>query len=287
MDRDVATLRAAETVPVDLELWPLRPAVRPTWWPAAPLSETILETAPGDIWPAVDELWQRQQSGEAPWGPDWMLAQADGRVRGGETIYDLSVVACFQRQLDSGDPDVEEVFDWCDHGEDTLITPIARARLRFVGTVRPMDVGHLATTIGGWFVVPTVGRLIMGARISRWQWWRGHRGMWGPAASLTRDGYTFRRDGDSLAFESGGDLVGKWNDWTEELRERLAPNILPATGQVLFIRRELIERFAARHQTQLCWLARLTAFCRQQQYELYRPFHDHRVYGESRIIQPC
>ena len=51
-----------------------------------------------------------------------------------------------------------------------------------------------------------------------------------------------------------------------------------------YIRRGVIEHFAAQHQVQFCWLVRLTAFCRQQHYELYQPFHDHRTYGASRII---
>jgi hypothetical protein len=284
MDREAATSRAAETVPVDLELWPLRPGARPAWWPAATVSEAALETAPGEIWPAVDELWRRQQSGEPDWGPDWVLARADGRVRGGETPYDLSMVACFQRPLGRGNPNIGEVFDWCDDEEETLLSPLASSKLRFSGTVRP--VWDMATNLGGWCVAPAAGRFSQSVRVSRWQWWRWCRGMWGPAASLTRDGFTFRRCGDSLVFESGGEVIGRWSDWTEELRERLFPNILPATGQVLLIRREVIERFEARSQARLCWLARLTAFCRQHHYDLYSPFHDYRVYGASRILLP-
>jgi hypothetical protein len=76
MNRDVANLLVADTVPVNLELWPLRPGVRPGWWPVAGVSDAALETAPGDIWPAVDELWRGQQAGEAAWGPD----SVDARV---------------------------------------------------------------------------------------------------------------------------------------------------------------------------------------------------------------
>jgi hypothetical protein len=284
MDRDVASFWAAETVPVDLELWPLLPRARPDWWPVSTMRATELETAPGDIWPAVDELWQRQQDGSVAWDSDWMLAQADGRVRGGETIYDLSVLACFQRAFGSVSPEIGEVFEWCDQGEVTYLRTHFGSRLRFEGKVRPVRAGELATSFGGWSIIPAVGRFIAGGNVSRWQWWRGCRGMWGPAASLSRDGYTFRRDGDSLAFESGGMVIGRWSDWTDELRELLAPQTLPATGQVLLIRRGVIEHFAAQHQVQFCWLVRLTAFCRQQHYELYQPFHDHRTYGASRII---
>ena len=108
--------------------------------------------------------------------------------------------------------------------------------------------------------------------------------MWGPAACLTRESYAFRRDGNSLAFESAGEAIARWSDWTEELRERLTPSTFPATGQVLLIRRKVIEEFAAQHGTRLCWLARLTAFCRKHDYELHVPFHDDRVYGTSKII---
>jgi hypothetical protein len=286
MDRDAATFRAAETVAVDLELWPLRPGARPGWWPAA-TSDAPLETGPGDIWPAVDELWRRQQAGDPPWGADWVLAYADGRVRGGDTPYDLSAVAFFQRPLGKGDPHVGEVFDWCAQGGETLLSPITSSPLRFAGTVHPARVWDLATQFGGWSIVPAVGRFAPAGSFSRWQWWRWHRGMWGLAASLTADGYTFRRNGNSLAFESGGQEIGRWSDWTEELSERLAPNTVPATGQLLLIRREVADRFAMEHQSRLCWLARLTAFCRQHQYELYQPFHDDRAYGASRIVLPA
>ena len=286
MNRDVAKVRAADTVPVNLELWPLQPGARPVWWPTAAVSDTPLDTAPRDIWPAVDELWRRQQAGSAPWGADWVLARADGRVRGGGTLYDLSLLACFQRPLDTDDTEVGEVLDWCVRSEEALLRPITPLHLRFAGRVRPERVWNLATRIGGWSVVPAVGHFESSGSLSRWQWWRGCRGMWGPAASLTRDEYTFHRDGHSLAFQSGGEVIARWSDWTEELRERLAPSTLPATGQVLLIRREVIERFATQHQTGLCWLARLTAYCRQRHYDLYQPFYEDRVYGASRIILP-
>src|SRR5206468_119479 len=145
------------------------------------------------------------QARSAAWGADWVLARADGQVRGGETLYDLSVLSCFQRAIGGRDPDAGDVFEWCDQGEETFLLPLSWPRLRFAGTVRPVWAGELATGFGGWSVVPAVGRCTPGASVSRWQWWRWYRGLWGPAASLTPDGYTFRRDGDSLAFESGGE----------------------------------------------------------------------------------
>jgi hypothetical protein len=287
MDRDIAADLAADTVPIDLELWPLCPGARPHWWPTAAVRPAApLETAPGDIWPAVGELWRRQDAGEPNWGADWVLARADGRVRGGETLYDLSVLAFFQRPLDAGDPDVEDVFGWCSQGKETLLAPRARSGLRFAGTVQPAGTRDVSARFEGWGVLPVVGHFRAGGTASRWQWWRGIRGLWGPARILTPDGYDFRRDGDTLLFESGGEGIARWTDWTEELRELLAPETLPATGHMLLVRRDVIERCAAEHLVRLCWVVRLTAFCRQQHYELYRPIHDYRVYGVSRIVLP-
>jgi hypothetical protein len=287
MDKDVAASLAAETIPIDLELWQLRPGTRPAWWPtAAEAGSTALETAPEEIWPAVEDLWHRQQARGAPWGEDWILTQASGRVRGGETVYDLSLLACFQLAVDPEDPSIGEVFDWCAKGDDTSVTPITGSRLRFTGKVRPSRAWDMATRFGGWSVMPAVGCIDSGGALSRWQWWRGHRGLWGPASSLTRGGYTFRRDGDTLAFESDGEVIGRWCDWTDELRERIAPNILPATGQMLLTRRDVIERFASENRARFCWVVRLTAFCRERHYELYRPIHDYRTFGVSRIILP-
>jgi hypothetical protein len=286
LDRDIANDLAAETVPINLDLWPLRPGTRPDWWPKAAPNDAQLETGPGDIWQAVGELWRRQQAGLALWGSDWVLARADGRVRGGETLYDLSLLACFQRTLDSGAPEVGEVFDWHARSDELVLRAVAGTDLRFSGRIRAVRRVDLATRIGGWSVMSAVGRFEGSGSISRWQWWRGLRGIWGPAACLTSDGYTFRPDVDSLIFESNGELIARWSDWTEELRERHAPNTLPATGHVLLIRRDVIERFAAQHEIGICWVARLTAFCRQRNYDLHQTLHDDRAFGVTRIILP-
>lgn len=287
MDRNVADVMAADTIPVDLELWPLDPSPRPAWWPTSAMNVSPLDTVPGDVWPAVHELWHRQQAGSAPWGADWVLARADGRVRSGNTLYDLSVHSCFQQRLDADDPDVGDVFEWCTRSEAVRLSPIRRSYVRFAGRIRPERVSDFPTQFGGWSVVPAVGRFEPGGNVARWQWWRGYRGMWGPAADVIPDGYTFYRDGNSLAFESGGAVIARWTDWTDELRERLADSTLPATGQSLLIRREVFERFSTTRQLGICWLARLTAFVRERSYEPYQPFHDYRVYGASRIVVPC
>jgi hypothetical protein len=284
LDRDVANSLAADTVPIDLELWSIRPRPRPDWWPNASLNDARVDAAFGDVWLAVSDLWDRQQTGAAPWGADWVLAHSAGRVRDGDTPYELSQTACFQKAIGAGEPQASELLEWCSKGDKTTLRPATDSPIRFAGEILPEAGSNCATTIGGWQVMPVVGHFFASMGISRWQWWRGCRGMCGPAAHLVEKGYRFRRDGDSLVFESTGEVIGRWVDWTEELRERLPSTILPSTGQLLLIRREVIERFAAQHRARLCWLVRATAFCREYDYKPYQPVHEDRVYGASSII---
>src|SRR5262249_18351326 len=138
--------------------WPLEPGARPRWWPTATKSDTGLETGSGEVWSAVSDLWGQQLAGSAPWGADWVLAGADGRVRGGETPFDLSVLGFFQKPIDAGQPDIEEMIKWCALGDETVLRPTGCPPLRFTGKVRAVQGWGPEATFDGWGVAPAVGR---------------------------------------------------------------------------------------------------------------------------------
>jgi len=176
------------------------------------------------------------------------------------------------------------VFEWLEKHTQTLIRPNTKASIRFAGTVERRE--PFGERLNGWFVAPAVAHFQPGGTPSTWQWWRTSRGLWGPLAAMTQAAYAVRREGNSLSFEQRGEVIARWSDWTEELRERLASTLLPASGQMLLVRRDVIEQFASEHGMGFCWLARLTAFSRKHTYEAYEPIHAYRAYGTSNIIIP-
>ena len=86
---------AAQTCPIDLGLWFLKPNLRPEWWP---MHKTPLETEDvhTNIWNLINILWTKQLSLK----DDWIVAEASGYVYRENSQYDLEINGFFQKQSD-------------------------------------------------------------------------------------------------------------------------------------------------------------------------------------------
>lgn len=266
------------TCPIDIGLWRLRPTSKPVWWPKADEPEGKIDTVPAQIWRQVEALWKKWRDQ----GDDWIIAEASGRVHEGTTAYDLEIFGLFQVCQGATAPSLEELAAWYRWENDIQYGPCS---LRFEGIIKPISSDTLAQSFGDWGVVPAACR-VSPYTTPRWQFWRIYRDIWLPAPFLSSNQLTFQCSDDALIIRDGEEIIGRWTDWTDGLREKMTANLPPSTGHYLLVRRQKIEEFAAETNSVLCWICRLTGYHREYNYQPYKHFLDHHQYGATNIVIP-
>ncbi len=284
-----ALFLASQACPIDLELWCLKPASVPEWWPQIDEPKAEVDMTIGQIWHQVETLWKAQGTGTCSWGTGWLLGQASGVVYQGSTIYDLEICGILQKCHGPEVPYMGDLVEWYrgESGRDGNRLDLKYAsHLRFRGTVpRPLDpLGVDVRRFGHWTVVPISGYANIAGTIPRWQYWRMFRKIWLPNPHLSDESLMVEGQEDALQIHNEAGVIGKWSDWTDGLGEKLVDSVPPNTGQYLLVSRSVLEEFAAQTSSSICWICRLKRFYREHSYEPYNSFTDYRVYGASGII---
>lgn len=272
-----AAQMAAETCPIDLALWHVRPGRPPEWWPRPDKPPGKIDTVPGQVWHRAAALWQQQQETT----PGEVVLAADGRVHEGEAVYDLSIRGVFQVARGTERGDLQKLFEDCEEakGEHDAYGQ------RFEGRLKPRHPASFATGSGDWAVVPA-SVSVHSTVSSRWQLWRGFRGIRVPSPFLGEEILTFRCADAAVEVLDGGNVMATWSDWTDGLREELTANLPPRTGWVLRAQRCVVEQFARESGAVFAWLCRLTGYHRRHDFEPFDRFVDHQVFGATSLIIP-
>lgn len=298
LSRDDAVFFAAQACPIDLELWRLEPGRKPPWWPRVEEPEGKIDTTAVAIWEAVEGLWRACSAGEPPWGGDWALAEASGRVHTGTTTYDLEIFGCYQKCHGPAAPDLADLADWY-RGEghrENRVDLLCPSPIRLRGHARGVRLDDLVRRSGDWTLVPAAGPVSVMSSVPRWQWWRMAREVWMPTPCLEGSRAELGFEDGSMAmlgFEDGsmatridGQVAARWSDWTEALGETLPEGLPPATGQFLLADRGLIQEFAAATGSSFCWVCRLTGYHQERFGDTLDRFTDHRSFGAPGIVLP-
>jgi len=260
---------ASKTCPIDLGLWRLKPNLRPIWWPK--MNKPEADNIPNQIWKQVEALWEEQKIKK----DKWIVAEAEGRVYETTTVYDLEVCGLFQTCRGPLTPSLDDIVDWykgvdkVQHDAFSII---------FEGAVQRVAPDFLTETFRDWSVLPAACRSFP-YTIPSWQFWRMYRGIWLPAPFLGYNPLSFRCSDTALIIDDGKEIIGKWMDWTDGLREKQTANLSLATGQYLILRRQIVEAFVQEHNLTFCWVCRLIHYHRENNYELYKKFVDYRQFG--------
>ena len=274
--RQVLSL-AAETCPIDLELWKMEPGRRLVWWPSVEESEAPVDVTPGLIWAAVKRLWEEQ----GPEGRKSVLLAAAGHVHGvRHTAYDLEISGIFQAADGPVGGMAEEVFERC--------RPMLRASmgpLRYSGALRMVPPADLAIRSGDWSVVPASG-YVMAPASNRWQFWRVCRGLRLPSPFLTDTPLTFRYSIDAIEVSDGNGVKAWLRDWTDGVREKVLANLQPRSGYVLTADADMIYSFAGRTGSTFSWVCRLTTYQRRYEYGSFEEANFYAAFGTRAIIIP-
>ena len=272
-----ALLLAAEACPIDLGLWQVLPQKQPDTWPKCPLAHDSVDTVPGVVTTELANMWQRQL------GEDWLIAQASGRVQESDSsAYDLEIIGVIQACSGPRVPDIEALcakdvgrrtIGWAE--EDLLV---------FEGNYGRETEDDWQEEHSDWLV----WRLAAPANsntVPRWQCWRFWRGVWLPSPILARNAFGFRCTQDAVVVEEDGCEVARWIDWTHKLREMTTADLTPSTGEMLLIRRSLVESEASKLGGVFAWICKITTYNRKHSYSAFTEVHFELDFGTTRVVR--
>ncbi len=251
----VACYYACQLCPINLDLWLVKPGSQPDWWPKGNEPSSIVDTTPGDVLATLTKLWSAQSSIE------WCIAEASGVVREGEVTYDIEITGVIQTCAGPVQPDMEVFYRRC--RRSAVMT--SSKMLRLEGEVPYESEADCKIPDADWSAWPLSASLDTVSML-RWQWWRGQRDIWAPAPWLIESGYTVNLSEQEIEYRTSGVTFARWTDWMHRFTELAAPNMPSSTGQVLLIRRDLIEQAADLRQGNFAWLCKWRAYRRKTTY---------------------
>lgn len=237
---------------------------------------------------------------------NWQLIAARAPVVQGETLYLLEIFGVFQRCNGPKSPSLEEVATWIGGGVElsesmdsqntlTCVTgPQAfgsdGSPLRFRGLISPEDPDERAQTFDDWDLLPATCPVSIWASLP-WQFWRTRGMIWFPAPylspqTLQGDPLHFEGHKDAFVIQAGDEVVGRWSDWTDGLKETIHGDFPSANGQKLLVPRHLIREIERETQANFCWICRLTGHFRDNSRGELKTFSECRAYGSSLITRP-
>lgn len=265
---------ALKTCPIDLGLWRLNPNVKPIYWPTINLMKEGITDIKNEIWKQVNNLCQSQPLSKK----EWILAKADGRVFEGSDIFDLSICGFFRVRKGPSKPNDSELINW-------LIYPCMIDHevysLSFEGTINPLPAKENLQKFMDWIVYPASWAIVPKTS-STWQFWRLERLVHFPAPFIVENPMTFKCRKDALTICEGENLIAEWRDWTDGISEKKTANLSFNTGNVLMLRRPIIERFEKKTNSEFCWGCCITKFHRDHPFDYYTEDHDYKIYMRTR-----
>jgi len=260
LSENEAIYLALETCPIDFGLWYLMPTSTPDWWPKVGKTEDTNGIA-SKIWEQVDILWDKQQTKN----DIWVIVEASGIVYEGDIICDLRINGIFQKASKLLNHSFKDI-DIGKFNNEIIYDPFGSG-LIFEGIIAP-DTNYINNSSSGREELH-VAYLARPQPFPRWQFWRMFRGIWLPSPELSPQILTFKCSNDGVIVSDGYDIIAKWSDWRERIKEKATANLPPATGQCLLIRRKNIEDFSRNCGLLFCWVCSLTSYQRKNNFQDY------------------
>lgn len=273
-----ARMLAREACPVDLGLWRLQPSQRPDWWPIVDDTPGEIDITPALVLSKVEALWRSQRETNE----EWIVAEASGVVRDGSTFYDLEICGLFQACDGPSRPDSADITYWY-RGENP--TQCSTRNLRFEGSIESNSFSSMMRRFAHWIVAPCACTSSHWPS-SRWQHWRPARGTWVPAPFLAPQPVTFTCSRDSVQFREGEEVIARWFDWCDGLREKGVGDLPFSTGQCLLVRRQSVDITQARTGFVFCWVCKLTAYYREGNHQPFETVETYHTFGGTSVVNP-
>jgi hypothetical protein len=277
LDLELAMLFAAESCPVDIDLWNVIPVEKPTWWPEYRVSKGPIDLVPGNIIAQLEAMWHKQRA------EDWVVAHASGRVFESEdSTYDIEIIGAIQS---CGGPVHPELTVPMARSEtpDSIIVQ-GPSLLRLEGSYTPETAGKWEGHFSDWSIWRLAAPLKLFTSI-RWQYWRGAANIWLPAPFLVAGELSVRCTPSCVLIENAGKEVGRWSDWSYRFEEKLRTNLHPSTGEMLCINQTIIDDAAERVGGTFAWLCRITTHHRKTHFGPYEAMETLVDFGTTRLLR--
>jgi len=267
---------AAETCPLDLGLWKVKPGRRPAWWPTVEKSESSIDVAPSQIWKAIERLWAEQDLEKGK-----TLLAAAGHVHDdSQRAYEIQILGAFQAAEGPTAGSPQEVVTKCGVSLDASVS-----LLTYTGLLHEVAPSDLAVRSGDWSVVPASG-YVMPSASDRWQYWRFFRGLRLPFPFLAGSSLDFKCGTDAIEVSDGHESKAWLRDWTDGMRETTIGNLGPRSGYFLIADSDMVKAFAEKTRSAFSWFCRLTAYHRRYEYGSFEEADLYAAFGTRTIIIP-
>lgn len=277
LSEEAAAFLAYEACPIDLGLWRVQPGIKPPWWPTPKPSAGTIDTIPAQVWAALLNLWDKRRE---VFSENALLA-ASGSVLQGSAIYSLSIRAMFQAANGpvSGDP--REIMQACDEAQGSYSSRGAYFG-GFLNLIKPEDISLVSHD---WSILPA-SVYVRPHVFSRWQYWRGYRGVQLPAPFLASEKFSFRCEPDSIKIFDGAAQIGSWQDWTDGVTEEFVNDVPHPHGWALEASWDLVDKFARQSRSTLSWICEVKVLHREHEHENFREFSIYQLHGTTNLVLP-
>jgi hypothetical protein len=278
LSEEAAFYLACEACPIDLGLWRVQPRTKPPWWPSPKSSLDTIDTVHGQLSTMLSELWNKKRKVFK----EKALLAASGNISCGASTYSISIRAMFQVATGPIPGDPAEIMKACDEAQGSY----TGQDVCFSGTLDPISPEDISIVSNDWSILPA--SIYVRSRVfSRWQYWRGYRGIQFPAPFLTSKDISFDCEPDAIRLFEGANQIGTWQDWTDGVTEEFINDLPYPHGWMLLVRSDLVDKFSHLSHSTLCWICEVKMFHRKHEYENFNKFSTHHLYGTTNLILPA
>ena len=269
-------LFALPLCPIDVGLWRVKPQRTPPWWPRISATSQMVDTTPAQVWGGIEVALKAERSSDAP----WVLGAACGFAGDVEHPFLVEVHGLFQKCDGPRAASAESVARWIDSRKRALHGPPS-VSIEGQISVEPEHV--TPDVLDDWWVLPACVR-VRPRPIHRWQHWRVWFDMHLSSPCLSSAQPVIEVDEDAVLVKDGGEVIGRWVDWTNGVGELLTRNLPPRAGQVLYLKRSAVEQFTSEHGCVFCWVCRVTNYSRKYSSGDFGESETCRLFGETRLL---
>lgn len=263
---------AISAFPIDLMKWNIKNTPKPSFWPTVQANEN-LDLLPEEIWGAIETLWQQESNKKHD---EHRIVNASGIVLKNENvIYSVSISAGYQKFIGGIAPNAEDVFEklssFAIHQPDLNI-------LSYSAIDQFND--EFAVDLEGWSIVPASYKLKSNP-IPRWLYYREYYGSYILAPFLLNDVAELSPTDDCINILINSKVIGKWQTWNDQLKERYYRYSPHNSGQCLTGKASILDAFSQANTANFFWVVAIKSLVRERSYSDFEEVTFYKCFGTT------
>lgn len=285
IQKEAAIKMAKFNVPVDFELWKLKPQREPKWWPFIHFAKDELPSVPESLWRTITEWWTNHSVTNKD--KDWIIGSVQGGIDAESIRFEIDIHGAFQKRIAGRRPSDEQIFALASGAEQEVTMQglaVNQGAFQTKGLLGPLHARRCVGVADGWSVLPLVS-VLTPVGLPRWQPWRfpGHC----PKTVLNwfSDGpCSVGVENNALVTSMQGHPIARWTDWTDGFEEYCDPSAIQRTGDLLHLRRDWLASLLEETGGTWFWAVSLRTRVKDRYGRDEKEAKFYRVLGGSEII---